>query len=145
MDVRLVLVVCVNGRVIVVCARFGEDNTWKTVEVLEGHKDWVRDVAWAPNIGLPYDTIASCSQDQQVCIWTRSHSKFELVQKLPLKAVVWRVSWSTSGSILAVSTANNEVILLKEVEGKWQQMASLEDKHKSAAPQQAQQVPPQRL
>lgn len=30
--------------------------------VLAGHSDWVRDVAWAPNLGLPLNTIASGSQ-----------------------------------------------------------------------------------
>ena len=36
---------------------------------------------------------------------------------------VWRVSWSTTGSILAVSDANNQVTLWKEsVDGLWQQV-----------------------
>ena len=26
------------------------------------HKDWVRDVAWAPAIGLPSNILASCSE-----------------------------------------------------------------------------------
>ena len=30
--------------------------------MLEGHTDWVRDVAWAPNIGLPRSYIATASQ-----------------------------------------------------------------------------------
>ena len=30
--------------------------------MLEGHADWVRDVAWAPNIGLPRSYIATASQ-----------------------------------------------------------------------------------
>ena len=29
---------------------------------LEAHSDWVRDVAWAPSVGLPKSVIASCSQ-----------------------------------------------------------------------------------
>lgn len=32
--------------------------------------DWVRDVAWAPNFGLPMNTIASAGQDGKVFIWT---------------------------------------------------------------------------
>jgi protein transport protein SEC13 len=32
--------------------------------------DWVRDVAWAPNIGLPRSYIAA-SQDTTVSIWTK--------------------------------------------------------------------------
>ncbi len=31
-------------------------------EELHGHTDWVRDVAWAPNIGLPGEHIATASQ-----------------------------------------------------------------------------------
>ncbi|PKU31971.1 protein hypothetical protein [Limosa lapponica baueri] len=39
-----------------------EDGQWKEEQKLEAHSDWVRDVAWAPSIGLPTSTIASCSQ-----------------------------------------------------------------------------------
>jgi WD40 repeat protein len=38
------------------------DGEWEEEEKLESHSDWVRDVAWAPNIGLPTSKIASCSQ-----------------------------------------------------------------------------------
>lgn len=38
------------------------DDTWVEEEALEGHTDWVRDVAWAPNIGLPRSYIATASQ-----------------------------------------------------------------------------------
>jgi protein transport protein SEC13 len=37
---------------------------------LTGHSDWVRDVAWAPNLGLPMSTIASAGQDGKVYVWT---------------------------------------------------------------------------
>jgi protein transport protein SEC13 len=39
---------------------------WESEAVLSSHTDWVRDVAWAPNLGLPYSTIASAGQDGQV-------------------------------------------------------------------------------
>lgn len=47
---------------------------------LSGHTDWVRDVAWAPNLGLPLNTIASASQVPNVgpaaCpIWQRERRK----------------------------------------------------------------------
>jgi len=38
---------------------------------LSKHTDWVRDVAWAPNLGLLKSTIASASQDGTVVIWTQ--------------------------------------------------------------------------
>ena len=39
-----------------------EGDSWTMEDKLEGHTDWVRDVAWAPSIGLPVSRIASCSQ-----------------------------------------------------------------------------------
>ncbi|WWC91855.1 uncharacterized protein L201_006802 [Kwoniella dendrophila CBS 6074] len=39
-----------------------EAKKWTEEEVIKGHEDWVRDVAWAPNIGLPGMYIASASQ-----------------------------------------------------------------------------------
>lgn len=39
-----------------------DTQAWIEEEVLEGHTDWVRDVAWAPNIGLPRSYIATASQ-----------------------------------------------------------------------------------
>ncbi|KZP25899.1 WD40 repeat-like protein [Athelia psychrophila] len=39
---------------------FREDSQgWVEEETLEGHTDWVRDVAWAPNIGLPRSSTMS--------------------------------------------------------------------------------------
>lgn len=42
--------------------REGNDGQWVEEKRLEGHRDWVRDVAWAPSVGMPNSTIASCSQ-----------------------------------------------------------------------------------
>lgn len=39
-----------------------DSQAWVEEEILEGHTDWVRDVAWAPNIGLPRSYIATASQ-----------------------------------------------------------------------------------
>jgi protein transport protein SEC13 len=40
-----------------------KNDAWQEEETgLEGHSDWVRDVAWAPNVGMPRNYIASCSQ-----------------------------------------------------------------------------------
>ena len=57
------------------------DGQWEEEEKLEAHSDWVRDVAWAPNVGLPISTIATCSQVQYVqvigcyvvCAFNRRH------------------------------------------------------------------------
>jgi protein transport protein SEC13 len=34
-----------------------------------GHKDWVRDVAWAPNVIPGTSVVASCSEDRTVIVW----------------------------------------------------------------------------
>lgn len=39
-----------------------QTGEWSEEAKLERHLDWVRDVAWAPSIGLPRSMIASCSQ-----------------------------------------------------------------------------------
>jgi protein transport protein SEC13 len=40
------------------------------------------------------------------------------------KVPVWRVSWSTTGSILSVADGNNAVTLWKEaMDGAWQQIS----------------------
>jgi len=35
----------------------------------QAHEDWVRDVAWASNIGLMCDMIATVGEDQKVRVW----------------------------------------------------------------------------
>jgi len=50
---------------------FDDDaKKWAEEEVIRGHEDWVRDVAWAPNIGLPGMYIASASQVSQLRQWS---------------------------------------------------------------------------
>ncbi|XP_007451615.1 PREDICTED: protein SEC13 homolog, partial [Lipotes vexillifer] len=100
-----------------------EDGQWKEEQKLEAHSDWVRDVAWAPSIGLPTSTIASCSQDGRVFIWTCDDASGnawspKLLHKF--NDVVWHVSWSITANILAVSGGDNKVTLWKEsVDGQW--------------------------
>uniref|UniRef100_A0A4W5RBE7 Protein SEC13 homolog n=1 Tax=Hucho hucho TaxID=62062 RepID=A0A4W5RBE7_9TELE len=100
-----------------------EDGQWKEDQKLEAHSDWVRDVGWAPSIGLPTSTIASCSQDGRVFIWTCDDPSgntwtAKLLHKF--NDVVWHVSWSITGNILAVSGGDNKVTLWKEsADGQW--------------------------
>mmetsp|Transcript_28082 Transcript_28082/g.49501 ORF Transcript_28082/g.49501 Transcript_28082/m.49501 type:complete len:323 (+) Transcript_28082:31-999(+) len=93
------------------------------------HRAWVRDVAWAPSLGLPGNTIASASEDRTVCIWTEGKTGIiEPTKEIPCKDKVWRVSWSTMGNILAVSSGSSTVTLWKEsVDGKWQNLADCEE------------------
>ncbi|TBU44827.1 protein transporter SEC13 [Dichomitus squalens] len=123
-----------------------DTQAWVEEEVLEGHQDWVRDVAWAPNIGLPRSYIATASQDKTVLIWTKDSPTAPWVKtaldpsstsapsapgaaaapagKFP--DVVWRVSWSLAGNILAVSCGDGKVTLWKEnLKGTWECVSDL--------------------
>ncbi|KAK2106807.1 GTPase-activating protein S13 [Saguinus oedipus] len=85
--------------------------------------DWVRDVAWAHYIGLPTSTIASCSQDSHVFIWTCDDASGNMWSPKLLRKfndVVWHVSWSITANILAISGGDNKVTLWKKsVDGRW--------------------------
>lgn len=85
---------------------------------LEGHTDWTRDVAWSSSV-LFKSYIASASLDKTVLIWTQEGNKGpwkkQLLNLFP--DVAWRVSWSLSGNVLAVSCADNKVSLWKETLG----------------------------
>jgi protein transport protein SEC13 len=92
--------------------------------------DWVRDVAWAPNTVAPYNMVASCSEDRCVFIW-KQLDKGGLWSSTLMKAFetpVWRVSWSITGNVLAVSTGDHKVTLWKQsVDDSWIQISTIED------------------
>lgn len=78
-----------------------KDNRFVITKEILAHEDWIRDVAWSNNIGLMQDTVASCSEDQTVKIWRRTHtggadpSKDEWTSKeINIKTPAWKVSWS---------------------------------------------------
>lgn len=107
------------------------DGLWKMdcYPALQMHTDWVRDVAWAPNLGLPKSTIASASQDGKVIIWTTANEGNSWEGKIlkDFGTAVWRVSWSLTGNILAVADGQNGVTLWKEaVDGEWQQVTTVD-------------------
>lgn len=109
-----------------------QDNVWR----LEGpalltHTGWVRDVAWAPNLGLPRNAIASAGQDGKAIVWIEEASnpgawKSTVVKDFGKDRPVWSVSWSTIGNVLAISAAGPDdsegnVELFKEsMDGLWE-------------------------
>ncbi|KAI9767067.1 MAG: GTPase-activating protein S13 [Candelina submexicana] len=106
-----------------------ETKSYNTTATLTGHTDWVRDVAWAPTI-LQKSYIASASQDKTVRIWTSVPSNPDEWKSTVLNfdAVLWRVSWSLSGNVLAVSGGDNKVSLWKEnLKGEWEMVKSIEE------------------
>ncbi|CAK7231187.1 GTPase-activating protein S13 [Sporothrix bragantina] len=99
-------------------------------EPLTGHSDWVRDVAWSPTV-LQKSYIASASQDKTVRIWTADAQAPAAnggwtSKVLNFDSAVWRVNWSLSGNVLAVSTANNKITMWKEnLKGEWESVKSM--------------------
>ena len=90
------------------------------------HGDWVLDVAWAPSLGLPRATVASCSSDGTVVFWTESGGVWRKAHTQAFEDKVWRVSWSTMGNILAVAQGDNKVSLWKEaLDGSWRNLTAV--------------------
>jgi protein transport protein SEC13 len=107
-----------------------KENSWIEESSLTVHKDWVRNVAWAPTTGLPCNTIASCAEDGTVFI----HSQAEAGGKWTARCLhdfevpVWTVSWSLTGNILAVAAGTSDVTLWKEnLGGAWERISQAED------------------
>jgi protein transport protein SEC13 len=49
-------------------------------------------------------------------------------KELKFDAVIWRVSWSLSGNVLAVSSGDNKVSLWKEnLKGEWECVKTIEE------------------
>mmetsp|Transcript_29289 Transcript_29289/g.59017 ORF Transcript_29289/g.59017 Transcript_29289/m.59017 type:complete len:322 (+) Transcript_29289:3-968(+) len=93
------------------------------------HSGWVRDTAWAPSVGLPVQTIASCAEDKMVHIYSQAPGQGWVCKKLaPLEAVAWRLSWSLAGAVLAISAADGKVTLWKEgLDNEWRLLDSIAD------------------
>ena len=109
-----------------------DDNFTMVKAFKEQHKDWVRDVAWAPTSSVPTNTIATCSEDKTVWIHKETMDGTWQSIKLPdFEKPVWRVSWSITGNVLAVSTGDQEVTLWKEsIDHLWVQLSSLSEETK---------------
>jgi len=121
----------------------GEEQKWVEQEVFANgenrHMDWVRDVSWAPSLGLPSNTIATCSEDKSVMIWTEDQSgMWRKAHVLKFSQKVWKVSWSIMGNILAVCQGDNKVSLWKEsVDGQWLNLSEINERgDQQEAPQQ---------
>jgi len=114
-----------------------DEDKWVEEKKLEAHSDWVRDVAWAPSVGLPVSYIASCSQDRRVIIWSSATENGQQSAWKPrvlntFDDVIWHVSWSVMGNILAVSGGDNKVSLWKEsLNGEWTCISDLQQNKSS--------------
>lgn len=102
-----------------------------------GHREMVRDVAWAPSIGLPRSLIASAGQDKKVIVWSRENddqgTEWIKAELPPFSNPVWSVSWSPAGNVLGVACGDDSVSLWKEeLDGSWRQISAIDEQ--GAAP-----------
>ena len=92
------------------------------------HSDWVRDVAWAPVLVPNQNMVASGSEDGTVIVWKQQQGTNEWKPTLlhTFDATVWRVSWSVTGHLLAVSSGDSNVTLWKAgLDGAWSQVGEV--------------------
>jgi WD40 repeat protein len=75
---------------------------------LEGHKDWVSDVAFSPDGA----TLASCSHDRTARLWNVKE-KTPILALGPHGSTAWCVAFSPDGGMVAVGTHNSGVRLWK--------------------------------
>ena len=114
---------------------------FELVHELKGsHTDWVRDVAWAPTSSVPTNTIATCSEDKTVFVHTQgADGQWSSVKLRDFDKPVWRVSWSITGNVLAVSTGDSAVTLWKEsIDHKWVELSALDGAGANGAQAQVQ-------
>jgi protein transport protein SEC13 len=115
--------VCKNGI-------WSVESSSASSESLVCHNDWVRDVSWAPSLLPNYNMIASCSEDRSVLIWKQSPSSKAWTATVlhTFDVPVWRVSWSVTGHVLAVSSGDSDVTLWKEgLDETWSQVGTVEE------------------
>lgn len=107
------------------------ENQWaRANESLFSHQDWVRDVAWAPNVGIPANMIASASDDHTVCVWSQDESEGEWKRQVmhTFDAPVYRVSWSLTATVLSVAGADDQVTFWKQYSAnEWVQLSSVNE------------------
>ncbi|TMW60651.1 hypothetical protein Poli38472_000693 [Pythium oligandrum] len=108
-----------------------ESNQWVIVgQPLYGHNDWVRDVAWAPNVGVPANIIASGSDDHTVRVWSQDElgGEWKAHTVHTFKSPVYRISWSLTGTVLSVASGDDEITFWKQRSAtEWVQISSMNE------------------
>ncbi|KAK6183820.1 hypothetical protein SNE40_006415 [Patella caerulea] len=105
---------------------------WKRVEIIPVSTEPVHDLAFAPNVGRSYHTLAVASKDLSIfsikplgkeSLGSGGISKFEMHRVAEFsdhESQVWRLSWNVLGTVLSSSGDDGRVRLWKaNYAGKW--------------------------
>jgi protein transport protein SEC13 len=109
-----------------------QDRHWAREELMreDVSASWV-EVAWAPNLGLPFHYIAGGSVEGLVMIWRQDglDGKWSSVVLPQFGDTITRLSWSHVGTFLLVSCADQTASLWRETPtGEWEQQSMLDGK-----------------
>ena len=127
---RLAVAGC-DGAVRVHAAPAAAGDRWAlgaTLARAGASREWLRDVAWCPAGAAGAGAgaadallLAAASDDGSVSVWrapargaAAPAAEWAVTALPPFPAPVWRVSWSATGRLLAVSCADNSVTVWKE-------------------------------
>lgn len=91
------------------------------------HTDWVRDVAWRPDHS---SVLATGSWDQTVVIWSQEleGQAWRQLCKMPVNGKVECLSWSITGSMLAVSYGDGMSVIFKEAyDGHFEEVGQIQE------------------
>jgi WD40 repeat protein len=115
----------------------GSDNTQSAHSSRSGHYCFLFYpflIRLTPNNLIPYNVIASCSEDHHIFIWkqNRIDQSWEVKtlweDESLFDAPIWRVSWSTTGNILAVACGDHKVTLWKQaLDEAWMQISTVDE------------------
>ncbi|GAU91227.1 hypothetical protein RvY_03528 [Ramazzottius varieornatus] len=98
----------------------GDNGAWPEESRLDGHTDWVRDVAWRINRLFEHTTVVSASQDRKVLIWRHDgHTGWTRDVLKVFDDVPWTLSFNPTGSSLGVFWGTNSMTVFRDSNGQW--------------------------
>lgn len=103
---------------------------WGVINILEGHKNTIHSISWAPSLGRSIHLIATGSKDGTVRVWklepknenntTSDETRFSVFPIASLEdhiQEVWKVEWNATGTILYTSGDDQTIRSYKVVRG----------------------------
>lgn len=92
----------------------------ETVKVEEAKGSWVTDIAWNSSVGSITQTLAVSTQNNTVVIYKIDQGKWNKTKSFDTNLPAWKLNWSPSGDLLAVSCGEDQIRVYKEnVNGEW--------------------------